>query len=83
MRTLRRLDVRADGDYVYLTFESEGFLYNQVRAITGTLLEIGSGRRPVDDTLTILRSLSRRRAGENAPAHGLCLRRVLYDDEDR
>lgn len=58
--------------------EGNGFLYNMVRAIAGTLIEVGVGRREPDELAAILASRDRRRAGQNAPAEGLYLLRVLY-----
>jgi tRNA pseudouridine38-40 synthase len=55
-----------------------GFLRHMVRTIVGTLVEIGSGRRPPDDVIRILESRDRRRAGATAPPHGLTLMRVHY-----
>ena len=55
-----------------------GFLRHMVRAIVGTLVDIGRGRRSVDAMTAILESRDRRRAGETAPAHGLMLWRVEY-----
>ena len=51
-----------------------------VRAIVGTLVEIGRGRRPTDDISLVLNSKQRARAGPTAPARGLFLMRVTYGD---
>ena len=56
-----------------------GFLYSQVRTMTGTLLEVGRGKLAPEAVSAILASGDRRRAGPTAPPHGLCLVRVLYD----
>lgn len=64
-----------------IVVQGSGFLYNMVRAIAGTLLEVGVGKRTPDEIASILRSCDRRRAGENAPADGLYLLRVLYPCE--
>ena len=65
----RDITIRVTGD---------GFLYNMVRIMVGTLLEIGLHRRPADDIPAILASRSREQAGETAPARGLCLKEVYY-----
>ena len=57
-------------------------MYNMVRIIVGTLLEIGSGKRNADSVRKALRSLDRRDAGATAPAHGLMLYRVEYPGFD-
>ncbi|MDE3154153.1 MAG: tRNA pseudouridine(38-40) synthase TruA [Acidobacteriota bacterium] len=57
----------------------DGFLRHMVRAIVGTLVEIGSGRRPVGWMAEVLAARDRGQAGPTAPAQGLCLVRVDYD----
>jgi tRNA pseudouridine38-40 synthase len=81
VRDLRRLDLVVRGDHLHCTFEADGFLYNMVRAITGTLLEVGRGRRRPGELTAILAARCRQVAGENAPARGLCLVRVHYREE--
>jgi tRNA pseudouridine38-40 synthase len=51
---------------------------SQVRALVGTMLEVGGGRRTVDDFRSLLGGAPRERAGETAPPHGLYLTRVAY-----
>lgn len=60
----------------------DGFLYNMVRIITGTLLAVATGRIAPDATADILSSGNRTAAGATAPPEGLCLARVLYDEAD-
>lgn len=66
---------------VELELRGDGFLRHMVRAIAGTLLEVGSGRRPVDDMDRLLAGAPRAAAGPTAPAHGLTLVRVDYTAE--
>ena len=61
-----------------LSFTANGFLYNQVRVLVGTLLEIGDGRRLVSDMEDILLAKDRQKAGSTAAAHGLYLNQVNY-----
>ncbi len=61
-----------------LTFQGEGFLRGMVRALVGTLLEVGHGRRTVAEFAHLLHGRPRREAGPTAPAHGLVLERVHY-----
>ena len=59
-----------------------GFLYNMVRILAGTMLEIGMGLRPVSDLKQALAQGERDLAGATAPAHGLTMTRVEYPDFD-
>ncbi len=80
--TVRRLDaieIRETEDSVYLRFEGNGFLYNMVRILTGTLVEIGAGKREPESIRDILQQKERSLAGETAPAQGLTLLAVRYD----
>jgi tRNA pseudouridine38-40 synthase len=80
VRDLRRLDVVQLGEYLELLFEGSGFLRNMVRAIVGTLVQVGHGKRAPADMTRILDANDRREAGPTAPASGLCLLAVTYDD---
>lgn len=80
IRTVKRLDIRKEGKYIYFTIEANGFLYNMVRTIVGTLIEIGRGKIPVEDVEEILNSKNRKLAGPTAPARGLCLIEVKYEN---
>jgi tRNA pseudouridine38-40 synthase len=68
---------------VVFEIEADGFLYNMVRSIVGTLVNIGRGRWPVDAMLQIIKGQDRTRAGETAPAEGLYLVQVHYDGVPR
>jgi tRNA pseudouridine38-40 synthase len=82
--TRRVLEARwrpADGDdVVHFDIRARAFCWQMVRSIVGTLVEAGSGKRRPGDVLGILRSRDRARAGQLAPAHGLCLWDVGYED---
>ncbi len=75
---LTRCSIRRQGDVVVVEIDGNRFLKYMVRNIVGTLVEVGSARRPADDVARILRSRDRRRAGVTAPAHGLTLIHVQY-----
>lgn len=79
VRTVRLAEVsRPEEDLVLFTVEADGFLYNMVRIMVGTLLEMAQGLRPYDDIPAILASRDRERAGFTAPACGLYLNKVYY-----
>ena len=81
-RTLYRVDVEgASGAAIELCFEGSGFLRHMVRNLTGTLVEVGSGRRRAEDVPGLLAARDRRQAGRTAPAHGLTLEWVRYEPE--
>jgi tRNA pseudouridine38-40 synthase len=74
---------RPSADRACLTFRASGFLRHMVRNLVGTLLEIGRGRRPVEDVAAILERRDRTLAGPTAPARGLCLVGVDYEGGSR
>ena len=78
VRTLESIEVRQTGSLTQVTFTADGFLYNMVRNLVGTLLAIAKGRRPVSDMSRILVAKDRSLAGATAPAHGLTLLQVRY-----
>ena len=81
IRTILELRVWSEGDgIVAIDVVGEGFLRYMVRTITGTLVEVGQGRRPVSEMSDILASRSRDRAGVTAPPQGLCLMAVDYSN---
>ena len=67
--------------HIAMEFTGSGFLYKMVRNLVGTLVEVGSGKRPPDDMKTILESLDRTNAGQTAPPQGLYLKEIYYDHE--
>lgn len=69
-----------DENLVSLEVEADGFLYNMVRAIIGTLVEVGRGSRPETWPAEVVAAEDRRAAGMTAPAHGLFLLRVEYNE---
>jgi tRNA pseudouridine38-40 synthase len=78
VRRVRAVRVVARREHFAIAVEGEGFLYNMVRAMAGTLLDVGRGRFTPDDVARILAGADRRAAGPTAPAAGLWLLRVLY-----
>lgn len=78
VRNVSQLTVERFDDDVYLTVEADGFLYNMVRIMTGTLLKIAQGKIEKGAIPGILESKDRSRAGTTAPGHGLYLNEVKY-----
>ena len=78
VKTLDRLHVRRAGEQILVTARARSFLHHQVRNIVGTLKLIGAGREPVRFAAEVLAMRDRRRAGQTAPAAGLCLVQVDY-----
>lgn len=80
VRTIFRITVEQDAGsgLVKLEFEGNGFLQNMVRILTGTLIEVGLGKRDAGSMPEILAALDRPSAGYTAPAEGLCLQQVFY-----
>lgn len=78
-RNMRRVTITAKKDMVYFELEADGFLYNMVRTIVGTLVEVGRGKFPPGTIRTILRTKDRRRCGPTMSARGLVLVRVTYE----
>ncbi len=82
-RTIKRLDVKQRGHYVFIEVEADGFLYKMVRSIVGTLLRVGVGKVAPEEMPEILESRDRCRAGATAPPQALCLVDVKYSDTAR
>lgn len=78
VRTVTAIEIAVNGADMSIIFRGDGFLYNMVRILTGTLLEVGLGERKAEDMPTILESLDRTQAGKTAPAQGLTLVNVEY-----
>ena len=78
VRDLRSVEIRREGEELQLYFTGDGFLYNMVRILTGSLLEVGQGHRSPESLAEALQSKDRALAGPTAPAQGLCLWEVKY-----
>ena len=78
VRTITDIRICRVGDEVQLTFEGDGFLFHMVRILTGTLVEVGLGKRPVSDMEQLLIKGQRELAGPLVPAKGLALMEVRY-----
>ena len=77
VRTISDISIKTEEDLIIIEITGNGFLYNMVRIIVGTLVDIGRGK--IDESLEdIISSKDRKRAGHTAPAHGLFLKKVYY-----
>ena len=78
VREIYSLDVDKNGDIITIDVVGNGFLYNMVRIIAGTLVFVGGGKINPNDMTDIINSKDRERAGITAPPQGLCLKEVYY-----
>lgn len=81
-RTIYLSEWVSDGDLLIYRVSGDGFLYNMVRIMVGTMAEAGMGKRSPDSITEILSGGDRNSAGITAPAHGLFLVKVYYKNED-
>ena len=79
IRNVDSIQITQEGPYVRFTYHGNGFLQNMVRILTGTLLEVGCGKRSPDSMIALLDAKDRKEAGFMAPAQGLCLMKVDYN----
>jgi len=81
VRRIYDLRVEKDQDMIKVRVVGNGFLYNMVRIIAGTLIEVGRGTKSLKEVEKMLNGLDRSLAGPTAPAHGLTLVKIEYDNE--
>lgn len=79
VRTVTQLTIQEKNGIIRLDYYGNGFLYNMIRIMTGTLIEVGLGKRKPEDIKTILEMKERKEAGYLAPANGLFLEEVFYE----
>ena len=79
VRTIYCAEVFSEGEKIIIQLTGNGFLYNMVRIIAGTLLEVGAGKISVNDIPKIIESKDRKQAGKTLPAYGLYLVKVEYE----
>lgn len=83
VRTVSRLDVSRNGQFIYLDIEANAFLHHMVRNIAGVLMEIGRGEKEPEWAKEILEHQDRTMGGITAPPHGLYLTEVDYPEQYR
>ncbi|NCC15275.1 MAG: tRNA pseudouridine(38-40) synthase TruA [Clostridia bacterium] len=79
VRTIFDCDVKQQGDVVSIFVTGNGFLYNMVRIMAGTLIAVGQGKLSPDEILEIISSKNRQKAGQTAEPQGLTLQEIYYD----
>lgn len=79
VRTIYSLTIKQDNEFFEIEVTGNGFLYNMVRIIVGTLLYVGCGKLTLDDIDSIIKTGNRKLAGITVPAHGLYLKSVEYE----
>ncbi|GKX28422.1 tRNA pseudouridine synthase A [Vallitalea longa] len=79
IREIYSCDVDIEDEMITIAINGNGFLYNMVRIIVGTLIEVGRGKMQPEDISDIIESLDRKRAGVTAPAKGLTLVKINYN----
>ena len=78
VRTIMKLEIKKNGNFLVFTVEADGFLYKMVRSIVGTLIEVGRGKMTITEFKKIVESGARAKAGNTVAANGLCLFKVRY-----
>lgn len=82
VRTIYSIEIEKNNDLITVTVKGNGFLYNMVRCIVGTLINVARGDYPPEKVKEILEKKDRQFAGPNAPAHGLVLKDTRYLEEE-
>jgi len=81
VRTLQKLDVIREGEFIHLDLQADGFLHHMVRNIAGVLIKIGSGNANIDWSKEVLEHRNRCLGGVTASSKGLYLKKITYPDE--
>lgn len=82
VRTITNFNIKKDGDIIIFEIEGDGFLYNMVRIIIGTVINVANNKYPKEHIIDIIKAKDRRFAGKRADANGLFLKNVKYDNEN-
>lgn len=81
VRTIESIEIVEQGSLISIIVKGDGFLYNMVRIIAGTLIECASGKRSEEDIIKSLAKADRKLSGMTAPARGLTLEKIEYLEE--
>lgn len=82
VKTLYKIAVVEEGEYLRIHVLGDGFLYHMVRNIAGYLVEVGFGKYAPSQTLTLVEGKNRKLIGKTAPAKGLCLEKIFFTEEE-
>ncbi len=82
VRTVSKCEVYTDAGEIVIGVEGDGFLYNMIRILAGTLIEMGRGAKPAESMADILESKDRTKAGPTAPPQGLTLVKIWYKTKE-
>ncbi len=82
VRTIYSLTIEEDDTNIVIEVTGDGFLYNMVRIIVGTLIEVGEGKKSPDEIKQIIESRNRGNAGFTAPPQGLYLKEIFFGEEE-
>ena len=78
IKTIDKILINQNKDFISIKIKAKSFLMNQVRIITGTLVDIGLNKKTEDDILYALKNLDKKYVGPTAPPHGLILEKINY-----
>ncbi|MGO5064305.1 tRNA pseudouridine(38-40) synthase TruA [Clostridium sporogenes] len=78
VRTISKFEINKSDDFIKFIITGDGFLYNMVRIMVGTLIQIGINKREPESIKYIIKSKDRTKAGKCVPSSGLCLKEVFY-----
>jgi tRNA pseudouridine38-40 synthase len=78
IRTIQELYIEKEADTIKIHVTADGFLYNMVRIIVGTLIKVGKGKIKAEDVISIIESCDRTKAGPSVKPNGLVLEKVYY-----
>ncbi len=78
VRTIYKAEIKQDGERIIIELTGNGFMYNMVRIIAGTIVDVGLGKIKPEEIPQIIESKDRTKAGKTLPAEGLYLVEVYY-----
>ncbi|EJO5348510.1 tRNA pseudouridine(38-40) synthase TruA [Clostridium botulinum] len=78
VRTINKFEINKEDNFIKFIITGNGFLYNMVRIIVGTLIEVGLNKREPEDIKYVIESKDRTKSGPCVPSSGLCLKEVFY-----